>query len=91
MVWPLTIKDIIDSPQKMDPIENNEKIPSAAAVGQTNPLSSTTEVANLLDQRPQQREEDDDLDFHDTSDIEFHDRREPLNTNRKTLNSADFS
>ena len=80
----------------MDPIKDSEKSPSAAAVGQDNVQSSTVDTAsrgndvpgnagNQPDKRTQQRDEDEELDFHDTSDIEFHDRRELTDTNREPI------
>ena len=85
MVWPLTIKDRIDSPKIMEPIQNSDNGLSAAAGVQENIQNSSTavevhnsEVPNNANdcpgERTEQSEDEDELYFHDTSNIEFNER-----------------
>ena len=47
MVWPLTIQDIIDSPENMEPIQNNEIGSQAAAANHTEAVNPNEDASTF--------------------------------------------
>ena len=47
MVWPLTIQDIIDLPENMEPTENNETGSQAAAANHNNTINPNEDMSTF--------------------------------------------